>query len=117
MIVRPTMARYATIEIEAAGRSVEVSSPDKVLFSERGGARDARAAPRARPRGLSEDDWQEGHPRLPETRAALRLLRRSRRRGGTRARARAAPAGPHDGGMVEGGARPARLRRLQPERP
>ena len=74
------------------------------------------AAGRARHRRLSQDDRQPRTARLRPPAAALGLLRRALRRGGRRARARApAPRHPHRR-LVEGGARRADLRRLQPER-
>ena len=65
---------------------------------------------------LPEDDRQSRHARLRPAAAALGLLRGAPRgrRGG--ARAGAPPARPPHRRLVEGGARPARLHRLQPER-
>ena len=74
------------------------------------------AARRARHRRLPEDHRQPRHPRVRPRRAGLGLLRRAASRGRGRARARAAAARPRHRGVVEGGARHARLHRLQPER-
>ena len=67
--------------------------------------------------GPAQDDGQPGHPRLRPPPAALDLLRGPRRRRRRRPRARAPAARSHHGGVVERGAGPAGLRRLQPERP
>ena len=75
------------------------------------------AARRARRHRLPEDDRQPGAARLRPPAAALGLLRGALRGGGGRARARAPPPRRHHRGVVEGGARRADLRRLQPERP
>ena len=81
-----------------------------------GGGRAPPSARRARDRRLPEDDREPRPPRLRPARAAVGLLPGAVGRGRRRARARApAPRADH-GGVVEGGARPARLRRLQPER-
>ena len=80
------------------------------------GRRGARAAGRARLHRLPEDLGRPGRPHLRPDRAALDVHRRSPRRDRLRARARAAPARPGDDQVVEGGARRAHLRRLQPER-
>ena len=80
-------------------------------------ARGARAARRPRLRRLPEDVGRPRRPHLRPDRAALDVHRRPPRRDRLRPRARAAPArGGHDE-VVEGGARRAHLRRLQPERP
>ena len=81
-----------------------------------GAARTRDAARRAGPDGIPEDDRPQRHPHLPAAAAPLRLDRGSRggRRPGPRVGA-AAPGG-DDVAVVEGGARPARVRRLQPER-
>ena len=81
----------------------------------RRGAQDA--ARRGRRRRLPEDHRQPWPARLRPARAALGLLCGALSRGGGGARARAPPPGRRHGGMVEGGARRADLRRLQPERP
>ena len=70
----------------------------------------------ARLHRLPQDLRRPRHPHLRADRAALDLHRRSPRRDRVRARARAAHAGPGDHQVVEGGARRAHLRRLQPER-
>ena len=75
------------------------------------------AAGRARHRRLPEDDRQPRAARLRPAGAALGLLRRALRRRGRGARARAPPRRHPHRRLVEGGARPADLRRLQPERP
>ena len=72
---------------------------------------------RARLHRLPEDLGRPGHPHLRPDRAAVDVHRRPPRRDRVRARARAAPARPGDDQLVEGGARRADLRRLQPERP
>ena len=81
-------------------------------------AGEARGAPRRpRLRGLPEDLRRPGRAHLRADRAALDVHRRAPRGDRLRARARAADArrGHHE--VVEGRARRARLRRLQPERP
>ena len=93
-------------------RSRAPTSPDAVRV-----AGEARAAARrARLRRLPQDLGRPGRPRLRPHRAALDLHGRAPRGDRLRARARAAPAGPGDHQLVEGGARRAHLRRLQPER-
>ena len=84
--------------------------------SARRGARGARAARRARNRRLPEDDREPRRARLRPARAPLGLLRRPARGGRGRPRARAPQPRPDHRRLVEGGARPAHLRRLQPER-
>ena len=74
------------------------------------------AARRARHRRLPEDDWQPRAARLRPAAAAVGSLRGPRRGGRRRARARAPPPGHPHRRLVEGGARRADLRRLQPER-
>ena len=74
------------------------------------------AAGRARARRLPEDDRQSRPARLRPAAAAVGLLRGALRRGRGGARARAAPPRHPHRGVVEGGARRADLRRLQPER-
>ena len=74
------------------------------LFDEHGAERDA------------EDDGQSRDPHLRPAPAALDVLRGAQRGRGRGPRAGATPAGADDRGLVEGGARPARLHRLQPER-
>ena len=81
-----------------------------------GRRRGARAARRARLRRLPEDVGRARRPHLRADRAALDVHRRPPRRDRLRPRARAAPAGRGDDEVVEGGARRAHLRRLQPER-
>ena len=76
----------------------------------------ARAARRARLRRLPEDLGRPRRPHLRPDRAALDVHGRPPRRDRLRARARAAPARRGDDEVVEGGARRAHLRRLQPER-
>ncbi len=80
------------------------------------GRRGARAPGRARLHRLPEDLGRPRRPHLRPDRAALDVHGRAPRRDRLRARARAAPAGPGDDQVVEGGARRAHLRRLQPER-
>ena len=80
------------------------------------GGRASPSARRARDRRLPEDDRQPGPPRLRPARAALGLLPGAGRGGRRRARARAPASRADHRGVVEGGARPPRLRRLQPER-
>ncbi len=75
------------------------------------------AARRARLPGLPEDVGRPRHPHLRPDRAALDVHRRAPRRDRVRPRARAAASGRGDDELVEGGARRAHLRRLQPERP
>ncbi len=79
--------------------------------------RGARRARRARLPGLPEDVGRPWHPHLRPHRAALDVHRRASRRDRVRPRARAAASGRGDDELVEGGARRAHLRRLQPERP
>ena len=74
------------------------------------------AAGRPRLRRLPQDVWRPRHPHLRPHRAALDVHRRAPRGDRLRPRARAAPARRGDDQMVEGGARRADLRRLQPER-
>ena len=76
----------------------------------------ARAARRPRLRRLPEDVGRPRHPHLRPDRAALDVHRHAPRRDRVRPRARAAPARRGDDEVVEGGARRAHLRRLQPER-
>ena len=78
--------------------------------------RGARAAGRPRLRRLPEDLRRPRRPHLRADRAALDVHRRPPRRDRVRARARAPPARRGDDEVVEGGARRAHLRRLQPER-
>ena len=78
--------------------------------------RGAGAPGRARLRRLPEDLGRPRRPHLRPDRAALDVHRRPPRRDRVRARARAAPPGPGDDEVVEGGARRAHLHRLQPER-
>ena len=66
--------------------------------------------------GFAEDVRQPGHPHLRADRAALGVHRRPARRDRVRPRARPPRRRRHDG-LVEGGARGAHLRRLQPEQP
>ena len=81
------------------------------------GRRDrARGARRDRLRRLAEDERQPRRPRLLPDRAELGVPRRAPLRARVRARDRAARAGARHDGVVEGGARRARVRRLQPER-
>ena len=80
----------------------------------RGGrARDAR---RDRLHGLAEDIGQPRHPHRVPHRAALGVPGRPPRRARLRARDRAPAAEARHDRLVEGGARQARLHRLQPER-
>ena len=72
---------------------------------------------RARLRRLPEDVGRPRHPHLRPHRAALDVHRHAPRRDRLRARARAPAARRGDDEVVEGGARRAHLRRLQPERP
>ena len=76
-----------------------------------------RAAGRARLRRLPEDLRRARRPHLRADRAALDVHRRPPRGDRLRPRARAAAPGRGDDEVVEGGARRADLRRLQPERP
>ena len=79
--------------------------------------RGADAARRPRLHRLPEDLGRAWRAHLRPHRAALDVHRRPPRRDRLRARARAAPARRGDDEVVEGGARRADLRRLQPERP
>ena len=79
------------------------------------GAR-ARGARRDRLHGLAEDLGQPRHPRLLPDRAELGVPGRAPRGARVRTRGRAAAAEEGDDRVVEGGARQARLHRLQPER-
>ena len=72
---------------------------------------------RPRLHGLSEDVGRAWRPHLRPDRAALDVHRRPPRGDRVRTRARTAPAGRGDDEVVEGGARQAGVRRLQPERP
>ena len=74
------------------------------------------AARRGRHRVLPEDDRQPRPACVRALAAALGLLRGALGRGRRRARARASPARHPHRRLVEGGAREADLRRLQPER-
>ena len=65
---------------------------------------------------LAEDVGQPRHPRRLPDRAELGVPRRAALRARVRARGRAAPPRARDDRLVEGGARRARLHRLQPER-
>ena len=96
--------------------STSTRSPAPPSTRRAGGRRAAGAARRARARRLPQDDRQPRPPRVRAPPAALGLLRGALRRGGGRARARAAPPRPPHRRLVEGGARRADLRRLQPER-
>ena len=80
-------------------------------------ARGADAAGRARLRGLPEDLGRPRRAHLRADRAALDVHRRPPRGDRVRPRARAPAARAGDDQVVEGGARRAHLRRLQPERP
>ena len=73
--------------------------------------------PRRRPHRLAQDHRQPGHPRVRPAAGPVVLDRGAGRRRGRGPRAGAAPARPDHGGVVEGGAGPAGVRRLQPERP
>ena len=79
--------------------------------------RGARAARRARPARLPEDVGRPRPAHLRAHRAEVDVHRRAPRGDRLRPRARAAQAGRGDDQLVEGGARRAHLRRLQPERP
>ena len=81
-----------------------------------GRARGSCADGRARRRVHAQDNRQPRDPCVRAPAAALDRLRGAVRCGCRRARARTAPAGARHGGVVEGGARPPGLRRLQPER-
>ena len=83
----------------------------------RGGAAGARrcSTSSASRRGPKTTGVQ-GPPRLRAPGAPVGLLPGPRRRRRAGPRARAPPPGPDDRGVVEGGAGPARVRRLQPER-
>ena len=74
------------------------------------------AARGARHRRVPEDLGQPRHPHLRPDRAALGVHRPAARRDRLRPRARPPRRG-RDDGLVEGGARRADLRRLQPEQP
>ena len=76
----------------------------------------ARAARGARPGRVPQDLGQPGHPHLRPDRAALGVHRPAARRDRVRPRARPPRRG-RDHGLVEGGARRADLRGLQPEQP
>ena len=78
--------------------------------------RGADAAGGARLHRLPEDLGRPRRAHLRPHRAALDVHRRAPRGDRVRARARAAAAGRGDDQVVEGGARRAHLRRLQPER-
>jgi DNA primase len=65
-------------------------------------------------RGFLDELGIVGYPKTTGNRGLHVYVRLGR--GRRRAGARAAPAGAHHGRLVEGGARPPRLRRLQPER-
>ncbi len=80
-----------------------------------GGAR--AAAGGSRVPGVPQDLGQPRRAHLPADRAAVDLHRRTPRGHRVRPRARTTDARRGDHEVVEGGARPADLRRLQPERP
>ena len=93
-------------------------SPGVTLRDDPGGRSPDEGVPgRARDHLLPEDHRQPGRPRLRAPGAAMGLLRRPLRRGGPGPGARTPPGRPRHRGVVEGGARGARLHRLQPERP
>ena len=83
---------------------------------EAGGGTRSGGARGDRLHGLAEDLGQPRHPRLLPDRAALEVPGRAA--GGARIRARSGAPSPEEGHdrVVEGGARQARLHRLQPER-
>ena len=111
-----------------AGASDDVDHPDELRLdldpqpgtdfadAVRVAARRARAARGARLRRLPEDLGRPRRPHLRPDRAALDVHRRAPRGDRVRPGARAAPPRRGHDEVVEGGARRAHLRRLQPER-
>ena len=81
-----------------------------------GGCKGARVARRARHPQLDQDLGQQGPARVRAPRAPMGRLRRAQRRGRRSEGARPSAPRPDHRRLVEGGARSAGVRRLQPER-